>query len=508
MKTDHQPATQRARVSSALLFFPPITGSSKNIHLALPLLAGVLDSLGITPCQHDLNVEFTKWIVTGYRTGCLRKLAFPEQEAFETLVSSLADQDFASLDLTPFHRRLSPLIKEFFKHYFVASADFPKALFIGITIPMATQLVPAVRLAQTLRHVFGKRVPIFLGGPMTSLYLGNVLNDLLLKNAIDGVVKGDGEQATAIIARQLLDGHLRKPEIPNLVYCEENEIVQSAVTARTNLNVLPTPIFDKSQIEMIAPTSLPVLAGRRCYWGKCAYCDYQNLYAAFIPRNVISVVDDIERLMARHGIRKFSLACDTIYPKLAEQLSREILRRRLDIRWSSCVRVDAGYTPEILELMKESGVQHMLVGLESLDDDVLRKIRKGYDSRQAVSFLNLFLSYEVQMIAAMIIDLPGTTYESAKNQLRRLAEIASSSNRKFLSAVCHEFSLTRTSEIGRYPERYGLRVSARPNLRIARATGFRPNVVPWADPHGMTRSEKAHVRSLYRSSFGRSGFTE
>jgi len=423
-------------------------------------------------------------------------------------MSSLADQDFASLDLTPFHHRLSSLVEEFFTHYFVASTGFPKALFIGITIPMATQLVPAVQLAQTLRHVFGKRVPIFLGGPMTSLYLGNVLNDLLLKNAIDGVVRGDGEQATAIIARQLLAGHLRKPEIPNLLYCEENEIVQSAVAGRTNLNVLPTPIFEKSQIEVIAPASLPVLAGRRCYWGKCTYCDYQNLYAAFIPRHVISVVNDIERLMARHGIRKFSLACDTIYPRFAEQFSREILRRKLKIRWSSCVRVDGGYTPEILELMKDSGVQHMLVGLESLDDDVLKKIRKGYDSRQAVSFLNLFLSYEVQMIAAMIIDLPGTTYQSAKNQLRRLVEIANSSNRTFLSAVCHELSLTRTSEIGRYPERYGLRVLSKPDLLIARATGFRPNVVPWVDPHGMTRSEKGRIRSLYRFRFGRSGFTE
>ena len=61
----------------------------------------------------------------------------------------------------------------------------------------------------------------------------------------------------------------------------------------------------------------------------------------------------------------------------AKELMRALIPYK--IRWVSQSSIDVAHDEELLELMKRSGCQGVLIGLESLNDDSLRQMNKGFN---------------------------------------------------------------------------------------------------------------------------------
>jgi radical SAM superfamily enzyme YgiQ (UPF0313 family) len=64
-------------------------------------------------------------------------------------------------------------------------------------------------------------------------------------------------------------------------------------------------------------------------------------------------------------------------PDAAKELMRALIPLR--IRWVSQSALPAAWDPELLALMRQSGCQGILVGLESLDSATLRGMNKGFN---------------------------------------------------------------------------------------------------------------------------------
>jgi radical SAM superfamily enzyme YgiQ (UPF0313 family) len=121
----------------------------------------------------------------------------------------------------------------------------------------------------------------------------------------------------------------------------------------------------------------PVQYGRGC----CFACDFCSIYAFYgrtlRQRRIRDVVAEIEALDSRNIL----LVDDNIFAN--EERAAELFRslQPLNVRWCCQVSIDIANSPHLLDLMSRSGCIGALVGFETLNEDNLRQMKKGWNLR-------------------------------------------------------------------------------------------------------------------------------
>ncbi|MFC1607748.1 B12-binding domain-containing radical SAM protein [Candidatus Latescibacterota bacterium] len=121
------------------------------------------------------------------------------------------------------------------------------------------------------------------------------------------------------------------------------------------------------------------MVGRDCPWGKCTFCSWTTLFPKFRTRKPESLLDEIGMLIDRYGVRE--IFDDTgSFPsgKWLERFCKGMIQRgyHKKIRLSINFRFDY-LTPERATLMREAGFRLMKLGLESANEDTLKRLDKG-----------------------------------------------------------------------------------------------------------------------------------
>ncbi len=111
---------------------------------------------------------------------------------------------------------------------------------------------------------------------------------------------------------------------------------------------------------------------------RCEFCAVQSYFgASHRHRPVDRVVDEVLRVR-RPGQMVFFID-DNITSDIdqAKELARALMPHR--IRWVSQSAIQVAHDDEALELFRASGCQGLLLGLESLEEDTLRQMNKGFN---------------------------------------------------------------------------------------------------------------------------------
>ena len=111
---------------------------------------------------------------------------------------------------------------------------------------------------------------------------------------------------------------------------------------------------------------------------KCDFCAVQSYFGATQNHRPIDAVLDEVRRVKRRGQMIFFID-DNICSDLgaAKAFMRALIP--LKVRWVSQSSITAAFDEEALRLMRESGCQGLLIGLETLDPEGLRAMRKGFN---------------------------------------------------------------------------------------------------------------------------------
>ncbi len=114
------------------------------------------------------------------------------------------------------------------------------------------------------------------------------------------------------------------------------------------------------------------------------HCDFCAIQAFFASTHSHRPIDDVleEILRVRRRGQMFFFIDDNIVsnPEMVKELARALTPHK--IRWVSQASIDVAYDEELLELMRLSGCQGVLIGLESLNSDCLRQMNKGFNMMQ------------------------------------------------------------------------------------------------------------------------------
>jgi radical SAM superfamily enzyme YgiQ (UPF0313 family) len=131
-------------------------------------------------------------------------------------------------------------------------------------------------------------------------------------------------------------------------------------------------------------------------------------------RTASRVVDEIEHVLS-YGIDRINVADDLFVSnkRKVRDVCEEIRRRGLTFTWSAFARVNT-VDPETLALMRENGCDSVSYGVESGNQEMLDRIRKGITLEQVRKAVKMCTDAGMICHASFIAGLPGETPDTLR----------------------------------------------------------------------------------------------
>ena len=189
-----------------------------------------------------------------------------------------------------------------------------------------------------------------------------------------------------------------------------------------NLDDLPIPLHDRLPLEkqvmpMIKGPFTFIVTSRGCPAG-CKYCikhvSYQNSVRVRSAENIVAELEVLDKL----GIHNIHMYADlfTVNRDHVMSLCKLIVERGLKIKWTCNSRVDY-VDEELLQAMAKAGCWFISWGIESANEQILKRARKGYKKEQAFRALKWSRKAGIKNWGYFIIGLPGETEETIRETI-------------------------------------------------------------------------------------------
>ncbi len=159
-----------------------------------------------------------------------------------------------------------------------------------------------------------------------------------------------------------------------------------------------------------------LMTSRGCPY-RCIFCEQGGL--KFRPRTPVDVVDEMELAFKEHGVREFDFfdSAFTIQKPRVIEISKEIVRRNLEVVWAARTRVDCIST-EMLQWMARAGCVRIYYGLESGNREVLRTLLKAADLEQAKQTVIDTKEAGIDVFGYFMVGNPGDTESTVRQTIR------------------------------------------------------------------------------------------
>lgn len=233
--------------------------------------------------------------------------------------------------------------------------DYPTDL-VAISVLTGTS-----RRAYALAEHFRSRgIPVVLGGVHVS-----ILPDEAAKHA-DAIVIGMAEQTWPQLLRDFQTGRMAA------VYREtppEDDVARD----------IPTPRYD---LQRKSGYMMPytVMATRGCVH-TCDFCTVPVVWKRFFRRPVGDIIRDVKAIPSRR------FAINDVSPFDDVDYAKELLKALIPLKkkWGGLATTRIAADPELMDLLRRSGCQYLLLGFESISQRSLNKIYKGFNAKEDYS---------------------------------------------------------------------------------------------------------------------------
>ncbi|MCX5796292.1 MAG: radical SAM protein [Elusimicrobia bacterium] len=294
---------------------------------------------------------------------------------------------------------------------------------IGFSTTIAS-IRSACDLAQAARRL-DRSVCLMVGGAYPSVYGGK---DVLLRCAAFSLaVIGEGEQTVVEVLDCLArGGDLER--VRSVAFRRGDEILETPRRPLIDdIDSIPSParhLFDLAAYRDLAPgqflrlPQLPILSSRGCPY-HCEFCDDKAVWLGRVRlRAPERIVAEIEEMIRKYRVREIKFYDDTltVSKERAVRLCRLLIEKRLDIIWRCSARVDE-VDRELLGLMKRAGCRSISYGIESGDDEILKKMDKGTTTRQARDAVRWTNEAGIAANGMFILNYPGETVETVEKTI-------------------------------------------------------------------------------------------
>ena len=107
-------------------------------------------------------------------------------------------------------------------------------------------------------------------------------------------------------------------------------------------------------------------------------------------------------------------------------------------------------TPEILEILSRYSVRTVELGLQSMDDEVLKRTARGHTAEAAREACRAVVDAGFSLVGQMMIGLPASTPESEMLTAQKICELGASAVRIYPTVVFYDTPLCEMAQHGAY----------------------------------------------------------
>lgn len=179
--------------------------------------------------------------------------------------------------------------------------------------------------------------------------------------------------------------------IKGITYRKGRKIIRNPDREFIDLDDLPYPARELIPMEKYTAKlegedktrCTSIVTSRGCP-NNCIFCANKAYWRRKVRfRNPKSVVNEMEFIVKKYGIRGFDIWDDTftVSKDYVKKLCNEILKRNLKIRFYARIRVDT-IDEELLSLMKKAGCVAVSYGVETGSERILKRINKNITFEQ------------------------------------------------------------------------------------------------------------------------------
>ena len=370
--------------------------------------------------------------------------------------------------------------------------DKHQPTLVLLSVPFPGAMYAALRIAQTIKLHYPS-IKIGLGGGYVNTELRE-LTEPRIFDFVDFITLDSGERPLLALiehlngrrsAERLVRTFIRTPnnEVRYVAWQEPDIPFEDVGTA--TWDGLPLNSY-LSLLDMLNPmhrlwsdgrwNKLTVAHG--CYWKKCSFCDVSLDYISrYETASAGLLVDRIEAIVAETGQTGFHFVDEAAPPKILKALAEELIRRKVVISWWGNIRFEKTFTPELSELLAQSGCIAMSGGLEVASDRLLELMKKGVSVDQVAEVTKGFSDAGILVHAYLMYGFPTQTVQETVDALEYVRQLFE--NGCIQSGFFHRFTCTVHSPVGKDPQAYGISLVPLPEISFAK------NDVAFIDPSGV-----------------------
>jgi len=319
----------------------------------------------------------------------------------------------------------------------IINKDKPR--YIGITIQSATRGI-VYKMIKEIKKI-DKTIKIILGGPFASQYYKLLLNNF----PIDYIVVGDGE-VTLNELLEYLDNKKNIREVKGIAFMTKKKIIfTGGRESIKDLDLLPYPAFhlfkdfdkkinsfkENPEFNFILgkrctslKNALMLLSSRGCIYS-CNFCPMSKIFKNKIrfhsPKYFLTMIEYFYR---KYKIRDYIFGDNffTLDKNRTKEICKEIIKRRLNIRWGCMTRpdsVDFG----LLKLMAQAGCFEISYGVESGSLKIQKTTRKGLNLTLTKKVFNWTEKLGIRAVLMLMVGNLGENKTTIKETLAYIKDI-------------------------------------------------------------------------------------
>lgn len=381
-----------------------------------------------------------------------------------------------------------------------------------LSVPFPGSVYAAFRIAQAIK-AHDPRIVTVLGGGFVNTELRELAEPRVFDH-FDYVTLDAGERPLLALLDHLDGRRSRQRLVRTFVREPDSRQVRyiNFVEPDVAFEDVGTPTWDGlplhqylSLLDMLNPmhrlwsdgrwNKLTVAHG--CYWKKCSFCDVSLDYIGrYEGASAVVLADRIDAIVRETGQTGFHFVDEAAPPKSLKALATELLARDTGISWWGNIRFEKTFTPELCQLLADSGCIAVSGGLEVASDRLLTLMKKGVSVDQVARVTRAFTDAGILVHAYLMYGFPTQTVQDTVDALEYVRQLFL--NGCIQSGFFHRFACTVHSPVGLNPDEYGITLKPLPPVSFAK------NDISFHDPTGVDHNAlgKALKKAIYNYMHG------
>jgi len=266
-----------------------------------------------------------------------------------------------------------------------------------------------------------ENISIVLGGRYATEQVHELLRDI---PRIDGIVRGDGEEAVREIVRKGLS-----PDMDGLSFRLNGEILHNK---NRSLEPVRSDFYPNRKLRrykymvtldnFTSDVQIDLMLGSRGCPHNCRFCDFKfnplgekRKWSLRKPESVVSEIKTIEAKEIGFADDIFTADMDWV-ERVCDLLIKEGIKKKYVIN----ARLEVAKRPDVLKKMYRAGFMVFLMGIESAQDKTLASMNKGFTTAKVREYFEVLRQFNFIYHGYFIIGNIGET----KDEMLKVANFS------------------------------------------------------------------------------------